>query len=117
MNATVIRPWPQGQPMRLHQPIKVEPGGTRIHYFPRRSLGSAEFLLQGQYLDHRLLELGAAQGPGVLDGLGLQPAHWAAAGGATLPPITVLPGTPTWPTLAAGTWMIGCWSTSCMVPQ
>ena len=93
MNATVIRPWPQGQPIRLHQPIKVEPGGTRIHYFPRRSLGSAEFLLQGQYLDHRLLELGAAQGPGVLDGLGLQPAHWAAAGGATLPPITVLPGT------------------------
>ena len=83
MNATVIRPWPQGQPMRLHQPIKVEPGGTRIHYFPRRSLGSAEFLLQGQYLDHRLLELGAAQGPGVLDGLGLQPAHWAANSSAS----------------------------------
>ena len=29
----------------------------------------------------------------MLDSLGLQPAHWAAAGGATLPPITVLPGT------------------------
>ena len=55
MTALLFRPWPQGQPIHLHQPIKVEPDGTRIHYFPRRSLGSAEFLLQGQYLDHRLL--------------------------------------------------------------
>jgi hypothetical protein len=93
MNATIIRPWPQGQPIHLHQPIKIEPGGTRIHYFPRRSLGSAEFLLQGQYLDNRLLELGSAQGPGVLDGFASQPAHWAAGGGAALPPITVQPGT------------------------
>ena len=50
-------------------------------------------MLQGQYLDHRLLERGAAQGPGVVDGYALQPAHWAATGGAALPPITVLPGT------------------------
>ncbi len=91
MTALLFRP--QGQPIHLHEPIQVEPDGTRIHYFPRRNLGSAEFLLQGQYLDHRLLELGAAQGAGVLDGFALQPAHWAATGGTTLPPITVQPGT------------------------
>jgi hypothetical protein len=91
MNAPVIRPFPQGQPIRLHQPVKVEPDGTRIHYFPRRSLGSAEFLVQGQYLDHRLLELGGAQGRGVLDGFALQPAYWAASDGAP-PPLTVQPG-------------------------
>jgi hypothetical protein len=93
MTALLFRPWPQGQPIHLHQPIKVEPDGTRIHFFPRRSLGSAEFLLQGQYLDHRLLELGAAQGPGVLDGFALLPAHWSAAGGTALPPVTLQPGT------------------------